>query len=127
MKFDDNFNQRLIGFGIPVGALSGIAAAFIARSELSTILPQGIAGGILTAALISIIIGRFERKLSLSSLLAAGIFAGAIAGCWLGLLATWTIDGSYLYGALTGTVIGLVGGVLIILLTHHFSKRGETN
>ena len=123
MKFDDNFNQRLIGFSIPVGTVSGIAASFIASSELSTILPQGIAGGILTGALISIIIGRFENTLSLSSILAAGIFAGTVAGCWLGLLSSWALDGSYLYGALTGGGIGLVGGTFIVLLASSFSKR----
>jgi len=122
MKNDDNFNQQLIGFSIPVGALSGIAASFIARAELSIILPQGIAGGILTAALISIIIRRFVSRFSLSSLLAAGIFAGTIAGCWLGLLTSWVRDGSYLYGTLTGGGIGLVGGTLLILLTYQFSK-----
>ena len=122
MKNADNFTQKLIGFSIPVGTVSGIAASFIARIELSTILPQGIAGGILTAALISIIIRRFESKLSLPSLLAAGIFAGTIAGCWLGLLASWALDGSYLYGFLTGGGIGLVGGPFIVLLSSYFSK-----
>ncbi len=124
MKNADNFTQKLIGFSIPVGTVSGIAASFIASSEFSTILPQGIAGGILTGALISIIIGRFENKLSLSSLLAAGIFAGAIAGCWLGLLTSWALGGSQLFeGALTGGGIGLVGGTFIVLLSSSFSKR----
>ena len=127
MKNDGNFNQQLIGFGIPVGTLSGLAAAFIARAELSAILPQGIAGGILTAALIAIIINGFAGEFSLSKLLAAGIISGAIAGSWLGLLAAWTIDGSYLYGAITGIGTGLVGGALIILLTYHFSEREDTN
>ena len=123
MKNDDNFNQQLVGFSIPVGVLSGIAAAFLAGSELSTILPQGIAGGILTAALITIIIKRFEDKFSLSSLLVAGIFAGTVSGFWLGLLTSWALDSSYLYGALTGGGIGLVGGPSIILLSNYFSNR----
>ena len=127
MKNDGNFTQQLIGFGIPVGTVSGIAAAFITRVELPTILPQGIAGGVLTAALIAIIITRFAGEFSLFKLLVAGIISGAIAGCWLGLLAAWTIGVSYLYGAITGIGIGLVGGALIILLTYHFSKGEGAN
>ena len=122
MKSDNSFNEKLIGFSIPIGTFSGIIATFISRAELSSVLPQGIAGGILTAALISIIIRRFKGELSLEKFFLAGIFSGALAGCWLGLLTAWTINGSYLYGALVGSGTGLFGGTLLILLTHHFSK-----
>ena len=123
MEKYDKFNEQLIGFSIPVGAFSGLIASVVAGLELPSIIGQGTAGGILTAGLISIIINRFEIEYNILKLFVAGIFSGAMAGFWIGLLTAWTINGSYLYGALIGSGIGLVGGILLILLTHHFSKR----
>ncbi len=118
----EELSKKLFGFGISIGALSGIFASFITRADLAYLLSIGIPGGILTAALITIIITNTSFGKNFSDLILIGIVSGGIVGIFIGVLGAWTINGNYLTGLITGLGIGITAGTILILLTIQFNK-----
>lgn len=125
MKNHDELSKSLIGFGIPIGALAGIVTSLISRTELTYVLPLGIPGGFLTAALITIVISRTGWGETFTGLTLVGLGPGAVVGAAMGALAAWTLNGDYLSGFLLGGGLGLTAGVLLIFLVTYFGEQNN--
>jgi len=123
MSDDNSISTKLVGLGIPVGGLMGILASFVSEIDLSRAFSFGVAGGIITAALIATIVRKRGIKTSILNLTSLGVGLGTLVGIVMGLLMAWTFGEGYLTGFSVGASVGLLGGALLGILSSVFSRR----
>lgn len=123
MSRDDGISTRLIGYGIPVGALMGILASFLSEVNLSHAFSFGVAGGILTAAFIATTLRKKEIEISYFSLTTLGLVFGTLVGISIGLLMAWSLGEQYMGGFSVGAGVGLLGGAVLGILASFFSGK----
>ncbi len=116
----NDFSRLLFGFGISVGALAGVVVSFVSRVELGLLLSFGVAGGILVASLITLVIRYSGFGGSFLEFVLVGLGSGFFVGTCFGLLVAWTVDGSYFSGSLIGGGVGLLAGALLVLVASYF-------
>ncbi|MBS3781972.1 MAG: hypothetical protein KGY66_06025 [Candidatus Thermoplasmatota archaeon] len=113
MSDDNSTSTQLIGLGIPIGALMGVLASFVSDVEISHAFSFGVAGGIITAALIATVIRKKRIQTSILNLTSLGVGFGTLVGIAIGLLLIWTLGGDYITGFSVGAGAGLLGGALL--------------
>jgi len=116
MSNDNSISTKLVGLGIPIGGLMGILASFISEVEMSSAFSFGVAGGIITAALIATVIRKRNVRTSIIHLTSLGVGFGTLVGIGIGLLMAWTFSECYVAGLSIGASTGLVGGALLGLI-----------
>jgi len=123
MPSDNNISTILFGLGIPIGGLMGIVASFVSEVEMSRAFSFGVAGGIITAALIATVIRKRKIRPSILHLASLGVGFGTLVGIGIGLLMAWTFSEGYVAGFSIGASTGLVGGALLGLISGFFARR----
>jgi len=123
MSNDDSISTKLVGLGIPIGGLMGILASFVSEVEMSSAFSFGVAGGIITAALIATVIRKGKVRTSTLNLTSLGVGFGTLVGIGIGLLMAWTFSEGYITGFSIGASTGLVGGALLGLIASFFARR----
>ncbi len=123
MPDDNSISNKLIGLGIPIGGLVGILASFVSDVEMSRAFSFGVAGGIITAALMVTVIQKRNVRISILNLTSLGLGFGTLVGIVMGMLIVWTFNGGYLTGFSIGAGAGLIGGALLGLISGLYSRR----
>jgi len=120
---DNRISTKLVGLGIPIGGLMGILASFVTEIEMSTAFSFGVAGGIITAALLATAIKKKGIHISVLRLTSLGMGFGTLVGMGMGFLMSWTFSETYLTGFSVGAIAGLLGGLLLGVLGGLLAKR----
>ncbi|MFW6065036.1 MAG: hypothetical protein ACOC8Y_05620 [Candidatus Natronoplasma sp.] len=123
MPEDNSISTKLFGIGIPISGLMGILASFVSEVEMSSSFSFGVAGGIITAALIATVIRKRNVRISVLHLTSLGVGFGTIVGIGIGLLMAWTFSGGYVAGFFIGASTGLVGGALLGMISGFFARK----
>ena len=123
MSEDHDISTKSVGISIPLGAFIGILASFVTEVDISRGFSFGVAGGILTAALLATIVKKKGLEISYITLTSLGLGLGTVVGIISGLLTAWSLGGQYTVFFSVGAGLGLLGGALLGVLTVLLARK----